>query len=99
MQLHGEEISVGDSVYDLLDGWMDVVDTDATTFTVRIRNAYRMYNTDGRAEGRDKPTVFWHNPIVITPNKRAVSWSMQRSNLRRVFDIMTIHARVIEGEA
>lgn len=73
-RLDGEFISIGDSVFDIINGSGTVIDSTNTALTVRFTNNRKMnFTTDGKYNGTRR--IFWHNPIIVAPDKDGAVWS------------------------
>lgn len=89
---HGAPIQVGDVLHDVLDGPMTV--TDVVSRGIRAIkggnvNTTRFYDYNGVLAGRrSRPTLFWHDPIVVTPRKDAYQWLAQLSALRSMCQLL-----------
>lgn len=79
MNLDGQKVNVGDSVYDILEGQGQVAGMDSTVFLVRFgqRVSYT-YNSAGQRTGntpsRFPRLLFWQDPIVMIPVKEEAKW-------------------------
>ena len=95
MKLHGHVIAAGDAVYDMVDGLLRVVDVYPTAFAVRLKNGtFRTYDSTGLAKNRGRPTLFWHNPIVMSPHKDANMWALQRTNIVKAAKFLSVQAEL-----
>ena len=91
MEFHGEDITPGDRVYDIVDGFATVSRIDAASKGVFVNfdsNSSRTvkYDGEGRRGGRAMSTLFWHNPVFCVPPKNGARWSHKRKTLVAVFD-------------
>lgn len=81
MTLHGEEVELGDLVYDVSvnRGPGEVVETGGNMLTVSFRGRVRkQFHSNGKQMGADMVTLFWHNPIFTNPQKNEISFQDQR---------------------
>ena len=90
MKLHGEEIKVGDKVWDIIEGWGIVERIDSNNFPIVVSG--HSYNSKGKDNTLDiNPTIFW-DEVHITPPpkpkpKPEIDWSKVPENiLVRVWD-------------
>lgn len=78
MKLHNEDIFVGDTVYDILEGTGAVASVDNNRITVKFGSRTYSYNSEGsRTAGtanRFNPFLYWHDPIVMIPTKSETKW-------------------------
>jgi len=81
MRLHNDDVTVGDAVYDLIRGIGEVSRIDNTKSIIYITynqsgDAEFAYNADGISEtmAAQKPTLFWHNPVMFVPPKDMDGW-------------------------
>lgn len=82
MKLDGDEVAVGDKVYDLSRGIGSVVEIRDTGFMVRFANKIMLVSDQGVITRRSIRTVYWHNPIIVTPAKKEYHWAEQQRALR-----------------
>ena len=72
-RLDNEFVEIGDEVFDIINGSGRVVDSTSSTIVVRFTNNRKMsFTQDGYYNGTRR--IFWHNPIIIAPEKDAASW-------------------------
>ncbi len=73
LELDGEVVSVGDSVYDIANGYGKVTDIRDRYTTVLFLNRRRItFKDNGRLNGVRR--LFWHDPLIIAPPKNAARW-------------------------
>lgn len=73
LELDGSEIKIGDSVYDIANGYGAVAEIRDRFFTVQFLNRRRItFKDNGMLNGMRR--VFWHNPLVIAPPKSEARW-------------------------
>lgn len=74
--LHGYPAKVGESVYDLVWGTGTIAEVlpDAR---LRVTFATRDYvfNDAGQSRSVQRPTLYWHNPVMIVPQKSEPVWN------------------------
>lgn len=89
MILDGDEIVPGDKLYDLLHGFVSVKQVYADSILVKRRTAAGReqlvnYNPAGVASNAARRTLYWADPIVVTPRKDARIWQAQKNMLLNV---------------
>lgn len=73
VMISNENAIVGDRVYDIVQGYGQIVDTTFGDITVRFDNGIRItFDKDGNYGGVRR--LYWHNPIVIEPPKSLEMW-------------------------
>ena len=78
--LDGHQISLGDNVFDVALG-PGVVKllTDAGGVTVEFgRGRVGSYGPGGVARRFNNRTLYWHNPVVVAPDKGISQWNILR---------------------
>lgn len=73
-KLDGEFVDIGDSVFDIINGRGTVIESTTSTITVRFNNNRKMDFTPSGEYNKTR-RLFWHNPIVIAPDKDAERWA------------------------
>ena len=78
--LDGYELNKGDSVYDVaLGAGVVKLLTDAGGVTVEFGlGRVGSYGPGGVSRRFQNRTLYWHNPIVVTPDKPAARWDILR---------------------
>lgn len=72
-KLDGEYVNLDDQVYDLINGKGRVVELSNSTVFVHFSNNRRLiFNEKGEYNGVRR--LFWHNPIILAPEKNKDSW-------------------------
>lgn len=72
-RLDGEFISIGDPVFDIINGSGTVIESNNSGITVRFGNNRKMtFTTSG--EYNKTRRIFWHNPIILAPEKDGEAW-------------------------
>lgn len=78
--ISNENAIVGDRVYDIVQGYGQIVDTAFGDIAVRFDNGIRItFDKDGNYGGVRR--LYWHNPIVIEPSKDNKLWQTMRECL------------------
>ena len=73
-RLDNEFVSIGDKLFDIINGSGTVIDSTNTGITVRFENNRKMiFTTDGKYNGTRR--IFWHNPVIIAPDKDPEKWA------------------------
>lgn len=73
VMISNENAVVGDRVYDIVQGYGQIVDTAFGDIAVRFDNGIRItFDKDGNYGGVRR--LYWHNPIVIEPPKSRAMW-------------------------
>lgn len=89
MQLDGDEIEVGDRVYDtyLGDGIVKTITPD--TRIVVVFAGTRMFTYDARGiSTTGRKTLYWHNPVFMIPRKNEIQWDYQKKLCKVISDFM-----------
>ena len=73
-KLDGEFVDIGDTVFDIINGSGTVIDSTKSAITVRFNNNRKMDFTPTGMYNKTR-RIFWHNPIVIAPDKDAEKWA------------------------
>lgn len=72
-RLDNEFVDIGDEVYDIINGAGRVIESTSSAIVVRFNNNRKMsFDTSGNYNGTRR--IFWHNPIIIAPEKDGDSW-------------------------
>lgn len=80
VMISNENAVVGDRVYDIVQGYGQIVDTAFGDIVVRFDNGIRItFDKDGNYGGVRR--LYWHNPIVIEPTKDNRLWQTMRDCL------------------
>ena len=80
VMISNENAVVGDLVYDIVQGYGQIVDTAFNDIVVRFDNGIRItFDKDGNYGGVRR--LYWHNPIVIEPTKDNRLWQTMRDCL------------------
>lgn len=78
--ISNENVSVGDRVYDLTQGYGNVIDLTFGDITVRFDNGVRItFDKTGSYAGIRR--LYWHNPIVVEPPKSGTLWGTLKTCL------------------
>lgn len=78
--ISNENAVVGDRVYDIVQGYGQIVDTAFSDIVVRFDNGVRItFDKDGNYGGVRR--LYWHNPVVIEPTKNNKLWQTMRDCL------------------
>lgn len=89
MQLDGDEVAVGDRVYDTYLGDGIVKNMTADKRIVVVFSGTRMFTYDSRGiSTTGRKTLYWHNPVFMTPRKNEVHWDYQKKLCKVVSDFM-----------
>ncbi len=72
MLFHGETINVGDRVFHIRYGYLDVVEVHEAHFVAQGAGKRHHVSADGTTMGAQ--LLFWHNPWLAIPPKDAVLW-------------------------
>ena len=79
-KLDNEFIDIQDEVFDIINGSGRVLETTPNSITVRFTNNRKMtFDQSGNYNGTRR--IFWHNPIVIAPEKDPAAWSALRTSI------------------
>lgn len=82
--LNNENVSVGDRVYDLTQGWGEVIDTTFNEIAVRFDTGIRIaFDSTGHYGGVRR--LYWHNPIVVEPPKDNSLWATLTACISAVY--------------
>lgn len=84
VMISNEYATVGDRVYDIVQGYGQIVDTIFGDIVVRFDNGVRITFDETGSYGAVR-RLYWHNPIVIEPSKDNKLWETIRACL------LTIH--------
>jgi len=86
--LDGDPVNLGDTVHDVVYGVGEVVELKVEgRFRVRFAgNKFYVYDGNGvRADARQR-TLYWHDPVLVIPNKDDISWTLARGLCRAMID-------------
>lgn len=80
MKLHGENVVVGDDVFDVSinRGTGTVASISQRGIEVAFGLVRVFYASNGVQSGRGRATLFWHDPVFVIPRKKEEHWSLQR---------------------
>jgi hypothetical protein len=88
MRLDGAIIEVGDPVYDLYFGDGRVHSLTADDQAV-VTFGSRMFTYDERGVGQHRRrSLFWHDPILLIPQKDEREWSLHKRLNRVIADAL-----------
>jgi len=80
VMISNETAVVGDRVYDIVQGYGQIVDTAFGDIVVRFDNGIRItFDKTGSYGGVRR--LYWHNPIVVEPTKDNKLWQAMRDCL------------------
>lgn len=80
VMISNENAVVGDRVYDVVQGYGQIVDTTFGDIAVRFDNGIRItFDKTGSYGGVRR--LYWHNPIVVEPTKDNRLWQTMRDCL------------------
>lgn len=80
VMISNETAVVGDRVYDIVQGYGQIVDTAFGDIVVRFDNGIRItFDKTGSYGGVRR--LYWHNPIVVEPTKDNKLWQTMRDCL------------------
>lgn len=80
VMISNENANVGDRIYDIVQGYGQIVDTAFGDIAVRFDNGIRItFDKDGNYGGVRR--LYWHDPIVIEPTKDNKLWQTMRDCL------------------
>lgn len=80
VMISNENAVVGDRVYDIVQGYGQIVDTAFGDIVVRFDNGIRItFDKTGSYGGVRR--LYWHNPIVVEPTKDNKLWQTMRDCL------------------
>lgn len=80
VMISNENAIVGDRVYDIVQGYGQIVDTAFGDIVVRFDNGIRItFDKTGSYGGVRR--LYWHNPIVVEPTKDNKLWQTMRDCL------------------
>lgn len=80
VMISNENAVVGDRVYDIVQGYGQIVDTAFGDIAVRFDNGIRItFDKDGNYGGVRR--LYWHNPIVVEPTKDNKLWQTMQNCL------------------
>jgi hypothetical protein len=100
MNFQGAELSVGDKLHDIVDGPVTVVELMPDGFRATKGgnpNTSRVFDYNGKLCGRrQRPTLFWHDPIALIPRKNAHAWLAQLQALKNMSELMGQYAESAE---
>lgn len=78
--ISNENAVIGDRVYDIVQGYGQIVDTAFGDIAVRFDNGIRItFDKNGNYGGVRR--LYWHNPIVVEPTKDNKLWQTLRDCL------------------
>ncbi len=99
MKLDGFDVKVGDSVYDIVFGFGEVVALHIDSqdrFSVKFGSRrIQTYNEDGYGQFRRR-TLYWHDPIVVIPAKQEGAWSIQQEVCLKATEVIRAKAQVLK---
>ena len=79
LALDGEEIVVGDTPTDLVYGVGTVTEAYDTYVVVQFPDRDVTFNGNGNSTVFNKRTLYWQNPILVTPSKQDVRMDVAAS--------------------
>jgi hypothetical protein len=89
MQLHGSEISLKDSVYDIVLGYGRVSRVGSSTVTVEYASGMQFaYSEKGERTDSGRATLYFHDPFVVIPPKSLQKWTAQKAALVSVLTLI-----------
>lgn len=78
--ISNENVTTGDRIYDIVQGYGQVVDTAFGDIVVRFDSGIRItFDSTGSYGGVRR--IYWHNPVVVEPTKDNKKWSTLRTCL------------------
>ena len=89
LTLDGDELNVNDNVYDVVYGDGTVKEAYASYVVVKFVDREVTYNGNGNCTVFDKKTLFWHNPVLITPRKSYLGMDVAASAAEAVINQMS----------
>lgn len=99
MKFHGEDIEIGDRVYDVSVGrgygYIIMVDPDTNLFQVKFPTFSVNYNSDGTQQSRNRPTLYWSKPHIIAPIKDEQNTYKKRQLVESFFDLVRDYSEFI----
>jgi hypothetical protein len=79
MYLDNALIERGDKVFDVVMGWGEVKSAKPDYCEVRFGPTIMVYREGGTTTHfRNKRTLYWNNPILVTPTKTVRRWGLMR---------------------
>lgn len=90
--LHGEPVAIGDRVFDVsaTRGIGTVASITSVGIEVQFQTGPRViYKSDGAQTGKVRPTLFWRDPILVTPRKNERGWHHQKMALDAIRKIVS----------
>ena len=79
IELDGETLNVGDSVTDVIYGTGTVVEAYETYAVVRFADRDVTFNGNGINTMFNRRSLYWHNPILLHPQKQDVRMDVAAS--------------------
>lgn len=90
-ELDGDEVVLGDTVFDVVYGTGTVKELLAEgRFRVHFAGNKRfVYRSDGqRVDTSTRRTLYWHDPVIAIPAKDDISWTKLRQLAKAITDTM-----------
>lgn len=89
-RMDGEVVNVGDVVYDLLfaSGKVTALPTPGTMRVTFTDGRTHTYTQDGKRARVNARTLYWRDPLVVTPQKSDAQWNMIPPILRAVVGVI-----------
>lgn len=85
--INGENVSVGDKVYDVTQGYGDVISTMYDNIQVHFKTGVRIsFDSTGHYAGVRR--LYWHNPVVIEPSKDNHLWQSLANIMSTVYNLL-----------
>lgn len=102
MLFHGEVVEVGDRVFDVSAkrGFGRVYRVNEASFEVEFTSSHRLkliYDTDGKAKGESRTTLYWNVPVVLKPTKDEHTWNQQQELLDAIITFAGQYSKIIQG--
>ena len=77
-RLDNEFIDIHDEVFDIINGPGRVLESTSVSLTIRFNNNRKMtFDQNGFYNGTRR--IFWHNPIIVAPEKDPAAWAAMRT--------------------
>lgn len=85
--INNENVSTGDRVYDIAQGYGTVVSTMFNAIQVHFDTNVRItFDSDGHYGGVRR--LYWHNPVVIEPPKHKTVWDTLSGVMGGIHDLL-----------
>ena len=90
MNFNNEPVYVGDRVFDVSinKGYGEVIRVNKDSFEVKFPRFVLTYTENGFQTSKDRQTLYWDKPLVISPSKEENNWAIKRGMVADFFKLI-----------